>query len=82
MRFSWVPADWQLSIVSCQQLKVVQSRKYAFHMLTAHWQLLIVSCRQFKVVQNRKYAFHMLTAHWQLFMSGQLKVVKRLRPAQ
>ena len=43
---------------------------------------LIVSCRQLKVVQNRKYAFHMLTVHWQLFLSRQLKIVKRLRPAQ
>ena len=48
----------------------------------ADWQLLIVSCRHLKVVQNKKKAFHMLTADWQLFLSGQLKVVKRLRPAQ
>ena len=47
----------------------------------ADWQLLIVSFRQLKV-QNGKYAFNMMTAHWQLFLSGKLKVVRRLRPAQ
>ena len=31
-----VPAGWQLLIVSCRQLKVVQNRKYTFHMLAAH----------------------------------------------